>query len=350
MKRTLIALGVIAAAAAPLAAQANPKVYGRMNLSVENVDADTAASDVWRVHSNNSRFGVRGENELSPTLSAIYRIEWEVSGDGNGTDLAQRNRFVGLKSTDLGQLSLGRNDTFFKQAEGRVDLFNDLSVDMDNVVGAQAGPARANNVIEYTSPKIADALTANVQFLQYEGATITGSTEPDDGLADGISASLVYGSDMLNVALAVNKDVTSRFADSGGNGFKADGVRLAGTLNLKDIGLTLGALYQTIETSDVAADDTTEDGIVVSAALKLGESWTAKLLYGMSETENARNSNGTLKAANDRDVDRTLLNLGVDYSLAKNTKVFAFVSQQNRKSDAQDVDTDTYSIGLEHNF
>jgi predicted porin len=40
MKRTLIALAVTAAVAAPLAAQAAPKVYGKLNLSVEQYEKD----------------------------------------------------------------------------------------------------------------------------------------------------------------------------------------------------------------------------------------------------------------------------------------------------------------------
>jgi predicted porin len=363
MNRTLIALGVAATVALPVVAQAAPKVYGKLNLTVQNVDADVAppaaSADVWEVRSNASRFGVKGEDELTATLAAVYQIEWEVSGSGSAdsaADLAARNRFVGLKSNSFGTLKLGRIDTYLKQAEGKVDLFNDLAGDIDKVVGAQGGPARANNVIDYSSPKFLEAVTVNVQLIQSEGVAAVGqaAANADNDLGDAVSASVAYSTDALYVAVAANKDVWTRFADNtGGAGVKADAVRVATSYTFQDLGLTLGALYQTVETSDLptATADTEEEGWVVSAALKFADSWTAKLQHGESTLENAFTRNGgNTTLLNQGDVEIALSSAGLDYNFTKGTRAFGFYTLANRTDRPTDLDTTTYGLGIEHSF
>lgn len=384
MKRTLIALAVTAAVAAPLAAQAAPKVYGKLNLSVENIDDDTKASDRWEVVSNASRFGVKGEDELTATLSAVYQIEWEVSADGNsGTDLGQRNRFLGIKSQSLGTVKLGKYDTYLKLAQGEIDQFNDLNADLGKVL---TGENRVNNVIGYESPKFLDALTFNVMVVPGEESGNKSPTPPatpaakgavdDNGLVDYLSTSLVYSNEDLGLyaAVAYDQNVVSTFnavdyfgtapAYTAGvsNGTlkadKSDVVRLVASYTLKDLGLTLGGLYQTAERSDGATVATVanvtpeETGYVLSAALKLAEVWTAKAQYAASSTQF---SGTTLK-----DVDLTQTSLGVDYAFASKTKAFAYYSIRNASNSnnnpaatngkTTDYDLSFLGLGLEHKF
>ena len=366
MKRTLIALGIAATVALPVAAQAAPKVYGKLNLSVQNVDADTNAAvpdSFWEVRSNASRFGVKGEDELTATLSAVYQIEWEIAGSSNaaagaggvgtandsGLDLAARNRFVGIKSTDFGTIKLGRIDTYLKQAEGKVDQFGDLIGDIDNVLGAQGGTARANNVIDYSSPAIANAITLNLQLIQNENAADGEPVAADrgNGLADSISASVVYSSDALWAALAYNKDVTTAFSSNfdgvvlagSPSGLAADAIRLAASYNIKAIGLTLGGIYQTIKSDVNPASDIEQDGFVVSAALKFAEAWTAKAQYGQSTTE-----------LNSVDTDRSTASIGLDYNFTKNTKAYGYYTANNVEVGAISQDPKSFGIGLDHSF
>lgn len=394
MKRTLIALAIAASVAVPVAAQAAPKVYGKLNLSVQNVDADSnaaVADSFWEVRSNASRFGVKGEDELTATLSAVYQIEWEVAGSSSGTvgaggvgsandsslDLASRNRFVGIKSNDLGTIKLGRIDTYLKQAEGKVDLFNDLTGDFEAVLGAQGGPARANNVIDYSSPTIADLVTINVQLIQNEYAADGTPAAPapalagsqyGHGLADSISSSVVFSKDAFWAALAYNKDVTTNFSSNydgvvlGANssGVAADAIRLAATYNISSIGLTLGGLYQTAK-SDVGATaavpgwEVSQDGFVVSAALKFAEAWAAKLQYGQSTTDQKTTAAASVAT------DRTTASLGLDYNFTSKTRAFGFYTLNSVEkpglvaatatvaaTDTQDIKA--FGIGLEHNF
>lgn len=358
MKRSLIALGVAAAVALPVTAQAAPKVYGKLNLTVQNVEVDGVNTDVTEVRSNASRFGIKGEDELTATLSAIYQVEWEVSGSGaadSAADLAARNRFVGLKHQTFGSLKLGRHDTYLKLAEGKIDLFNDLAGDIEKAVGAQGGPARANNVVDIASPKFLGGVVAGVQLIQSEGVAAVGQTAPaDDNLGDALSASVTYNSDNAYLALAANKDVWTRFSDNtGGNGVKADALRLAGSYKFADLGLVLGAIAQTAETSDLGAGqkDSKEEGWVVSAALTFADSWVAKLQHGESSLENARTRAGNnVTLLGNGDVDIKVSSAGLDYNFTKSSRAFGFATVQNRSDRTTDIDTSTFGVGLEHNF
>ena len=50
-------------------------------------------------------------------------------------------------------LKAGKFDTPFKVSQGKIDQFGDLRGDINEIVG---GSERANNIIQYSSPKIAD--------------------------------------------------------------------------------------------------------------------------------------------------------------------------------------------------
>jgi predicted porin len=82
MKRHLLTLA-IAATLLPLAAQAAPRVYGQLNLSVDYTDSDLMApsADVWQLNSNSSRVGIKGAEKLNEEYTAVYKMEWAVNGD-----------------------------------------------------------------------------------------------------------------------------------------------------------------------------------------------------------------------------------------------------------------------------
>lgn len=380
MKRSLIALGVAAALALPVAAQAAPKVYGKINVTVEQIDDDTKYADRWELVSNASRIGVKGEDELTASLSAIYTIEWEISADGNAADMGQRNRFLGIKHTDFGTLKLGKYDTYLKLSQGEVDLFNDLNADMGKVI---AGENRVNNAIGYESPKIAGGLVLNLMAIPGEESPAASpapsrGSRDDNHLGDYFSASAVYTNEEagLYAALAYDKDVSANFnaVDSfgtapvfavgvTGNGAtlktdKTDILRLVVGYNLKDIGLTLNALVQQAERSEgntIAGNANkvpTEDSYLVSAAYKVGEAWTLKAQYVTSST--------SFDVPAIKDVDLTQTSLGADYNFSSKTKAFGYYSVRNQSNDNnaavaasgknKDFDVAFLGFGLEHKF
>ena len=118
MKHRLIAIAVNASLLAPTMAFADsPKVYGRIDVSVDNISVDSDAGENSasnaELNSHGSRLGVKGKKKLSDQLTAIYKAEWEVSVDGDGESLKQRSRYVGLQGA-FGTVTAGMIDTPLK--------------------------------------------------------------------------------------------------------------------------------------------------------------------------------------------------------------------------------------------
>jgi len=152
MKKQLLALAV--AAALPMGAQAGVTIYGHAHASFDYTDnGDDTRADV---SSNSSRLGFKGTEDLSDSLKVFWKMEWQVSlsGDGaRGRDLAQRNRYVGLKG-GWGSVLLGRNDTPTKKIGRKVDLFYSTQMGENRILTAADGlDARLDNVVQYDSPK-----------------------------------------------------------------------------------------------------------------------------------------------------------------------------------------------------
>jgi predicted porin len=87
-------------------------------------------------------------------------------------------------------------------------------------------------------------------------------------------------------------------------------------------------MYQESEKVDGTVD---ESGYFASAAYKI-DNITYKAQYGNNEND----TDGS---------DKTTLSLGADFKLAKNTKSFAFFTDNEDSSS-----TKTFGLGLEHKF
>ncbi|PCJ31587.1 MAG: hypothetical protein COA99_17080, partial [Moraxellaceae bacterium] len=223
MKRNLIALAVSAAIVMPGVAVAGmsmdaPTVYGLMDLSVdlESIDLDDAAlaedaASNWAVNSHSSRFGVKGHSELADGVKAFYKIEWQVSADGDGDTFKQRSRYAGIK-TDFGSLQLGKFDTPMKKSQGKFDLFNDHAADIKTVT---FGENKESDLIQYTTPKIAGMFTAKLALQPGEENEVTGGCTADaddatkckDGLTDGFSLSVAGSQGPIYGAIAYDSDI-----------------------------------------------------------------------------------------------------------------------------------------------
>ena len=85
MNKKLLALAIGAAVAAPVVAQAEgPTVYGKVNVSLDNIDTSVAgvSTEDWKLNSNASRLGVKGDYELDGGLKAVYLAEYDEFGVG----------------------------------------------------------------------------------------------------------------------------------------------------------------------------------------------------------------------------------------------------------------------------
>ncbi len=302
MKKQLISTLMFAGVALP--AFAEPKLYGKANVSFHNADeGDASATELV---SNASRIGVKGTYDVEGGLQAIYQAEFEVQFDDGEKDeetFSQRNIFIGLKG-DFGTVKAGKYDTPLKVAQKKVDLFNDLEGDIKNAITENDN--RANNTVSYHSPS----------FSGFQGNVAVISSEVD-GESDGVSASVTFEQNDLYVAAALDQNVEAEDVDV---------FRLVAQYNVANF--QFGALYESMD--PVAEDDV--DGIFGSVKYKM-DKLALKAQYGKSDI-NAEGGD--------------TLSIGADYKIAKPLKVFAYYTQHGADDDA--IDEDYLGVGVELKF
>ena len=336
MKKQLLALAIGSMVVAPSVALADkgPTVYGKVNVSYENQDNGT--EDEWSLESNSSRLGVKGELDLDiENVMAIYQAEFQVAiddGDNSGQTFSQRNIFGGFKHATLGTLKAGKFDTPFKASQGEIDQFGDLRGDINEIVG---GSERVSNIIQYSTPKLADAITLNLAMIPGEGDTDYGDRR--DGVSDGFSTSLVFDNGMIYASAGYDSEVETNLFDLGDNDTLVDALHVAAKVNIENF--ELGALYQQSENSDSAFDggDFKDSTYIVAGAVTL-DRWKLKAQYGMTDMD----------VSND---DLTLMAVGADYKLAKNSKMFGYFAKvEADTTTGLNTDDTTFGIGFEHKF
>ena len=347
MKVKLLPLAIGAAIAMPGVAMAETNFYGKINLAYGMSDVDPAygddSADRWELTSYDSRFGVKGAEDINDSLKAIYQIEWGVDIDGGSSDMSQRDRFVGLQG-GFGTFKAGRFDTPLKKAQGKIDQFGDTTGDIKYVF---AGENRVNNILQYSSPDMS-GFQANIAFMPGEEYD-SGQDDPKDGPADSFSASIAFSTDTLYVAVAQDIEVESdlRYGIATNysiedTGALMDITRLVGVFNMD--AFEFGAMYQTGEYSDTDVDgDVEQDGFLVSGAFKI-DAIKLKAQLGMTTiTDNDA----------DEEVDAELLALGADYKLSKQTNFYAHYTTLAFEGDwdgSEEQTSDKLDFGIIHKF
>ncbi|MAR32159.1 MAG: hypothetical protein CMK35_00665 [Porticoccaceae bacterium] len=310
------------------------KTYGKINISMVNDDQDE--NKHWQLDSNASRFGFAGKTEITDSLFAIYKAEFEMyADDGNKTSsttacvddsagdescrvdrdrltLSQRNIMLGIKG-NFGTIWAGKHDSPTKLALSKVDLFNDLQGDVKHTF---EGENRLSNLFAYTSPDL-NGLSATIAIVPGEGSDIDGNGSSDTGIADGMSYSVSYSGENLYLALAGDQDVD-----------KQDLLRLIGRYKIDS--MALGFMLQQNENDLTGLD---ESGYFLSASYQI-ENAILKAQYGRVEDDSTGNEEDTLS-------------VGADYKLSNKTKLFVFYTK-NEGSNEQDWNS--LGLGMEHKF
>ncbi|MEQ1272970.1 porin [Acinetobacter ursingii] len=380
MKKLLIAVAV--STLSMTAAQAAPTLYGKLNVTLDQVDnSDFAGNDVTALNSNASRIGVKGEEKLTDKVSVVYLAEWAISTDGSGsdTDLSMRNRFLGLKFNKIGTLKAGRYDTYFKTNAGNnQDIFNDHTIlDMTSVLH---GEERSNNAIGFETDKdlIVPGLQFNIMAQQGEDTTTdntaNGQEGKRDGFGDGISTSLTYENKDYGLAAAVagNFGVAGKYNAYGLSGIYSDAIRVTGSFDFAKAGLNglvLGALWQnaqptddsvviskttSVTTKDINGFDQTKTTKTSTSYKGLEEdAFTVTLAYTIPSTPwkikgEYIESNTSVDNRSDRKISQ--YGLGVDYNFNKQARFYGVLAQQKRDWLSDDDKKTVVGVGMEYNF
>ena len=159
MKKSLIALAVLAASGAAMA-QSSVTLYGVVDTGLTYSKGEESVYGMTHVGGNvNSRLGFRGVEDLGNGLKATFNLESGFSADDGTNYMGQdglaftRTSTVGLAG-NFGEVRLGRMLTSSYLAVSRYDAFGDTGIGASLAWnGGQTGyAARTQNAISYTSP------------------------------------------------------------------------------------------------------------------------------------------------------------------------------------------------------
>lgn len=324
MSKKLIAVAVAAGLALPMVsanavdiADKKLEVYGKLHLNFGSYDELNDANDNWRLTSNASRLGFKGQIKLDDGLIGTYQMESEIAVEDGATAFATRNTYVGLKG-GFGEVRIGRHDSPLKMAQGKFDQFGDTEGDLKHA-GDEDGENRNKNSITYLvkSGKIG----FNAQIIPGEGDGVTAG----DGPADTISVAVSYKDGPLYLALAQDS------YDSTATGTAEDSLtRLVATYKLNK--MQFGLLLQSgVEAPDTAAAK--EDWLGLSFNMNMSKNNKFKVQY-ISVEDSATSA-----------LEGTHLSVGIDHKLGKKGTVYAMYNTIEEENTATTKDNSSVSVG-----
>jgi len=346
MKKSLIALAVLAASGAAMA-QSSVTLFGVIDAGVGYIKADGAGHTTGLISGGNStsRLGFRGTEDLGGGLAASFWLEGQLSNDvgagasqTSGFDFARRST-VSL-SGNFGEVRLGRDfaatylntlafDAFGQRGLGQVET---VGVAAGGVTGLN-GTTRVSNGVAYFLPANLGGLYGNVQYAFGERssnqAPVAGfgsaTTAITDKTGNYLGGRIGYANGPLDVAASYG-----RFADAVRTvavGSYAEDYNLGNIGASYDFGVVKPMILVQSEKIDgrtagaAAVGDFKLNTYAIGATAPLG---AGVLRASVSRYDVKNSSNDANKFA-----------IGYVYNLSKRTAVYADVSRIANKGAAQ---------------
>ncbi|MCD6664699.1 MAG: porin [Hydrogenophaga sp.] len=204
MKKTLIALAALASTAA--FAQSSVTLYGVADAGIsKSTGSSTKLSSAGLMNNGNSRWGVRGTEDLGGGLKAGFNFEQGVNlQDGSlaqsGPGPFSRAAWMNL-SGGFGEIRLGRtlNPSFYAAAAWELTGAANYSV-VVNQFGAVLGGIRNSSQIAYTSPNMG-GFSATIGYVM-KGNDANSAVAGEQSKVD---LNAIYANGPLSVAFGYNK-------------------------------------------------------------------------------------------------------------------------------------------------
>lgn len=328
MKKSLIALAVLAASGAAMA-QSSVTLYGIADVWVGRTSAtdfDGAKTSKTAMESgglNGSRWGVKGSEDLGGGLKAVFKLEQGFKLD-TGTATAgtafSRQAYVGLEG-GFGAVSFGNTWTAMDDILGASNSGFDSALSASNNVLAVPAVYSSNpgNTIKYTSPSFG-GITAGFSHSLKEAGAIVGAGH--DGITD-FSLSYAAGPAAANFAYQIQKNPAAIGGD----------IKLTALNGSYDLGMAklLASYGQAKLDANKATDVQFGVDVPLSAALTLSAG------YAQSKDNAAAGSE-----------KRTGYGIAVGYALSKRTTTYAGFRQAKVK-DTSEKDS-VIAAGIRHTF
>ena len=366
MKKTLVALAVLGSFAGVASAATSVTLYGTVDAGYEGWSYGKDLSDLDNTFvqgggsESNSKFGIKGQEDLGNGLAAIFTLEGRFGADDG--DIASTDRFferestVGLKGS-FGEVKIGRAKSQMELALGGivpghrvadVDLYsvamtrhsNGLFYSYDNAGfsfgadvttkgGAAGNVDAAGNVIEgVNGSKI--GYGARLGYAGQVGGNVTllaRAAYQNDGTTTVVAGDAVKNQEWGGLLAAVvpyaNNALPVGVAYAQGKGAASD---------LVDAKFGLGR---------IATKKARTLSAVIASTIGSNDSVYVKYQQRKGTTAGATDYNGNVWAA------------GYSHDLSKRTSVYADVAYATIKNTGGPANKGTatgYSVGLAHNF
>lgn len=216
MKKTLIALAVLAASGAAMA-QSSVTLYGVADAGVTYLNGKDNWSGVTSGNNLTSRLGFRGTEDLGGGLKANFVLEGGFnldtgdgkSGGASGTGFEfKRRSTVGLAGS-FGEVRLGRELTAAFNATARYDVFGSVGLGYSRLwADGAVADANANATAVTTNLRISNALTyVSPDFSGFKVGVNYGFGETTNGNSDSsyMGAGLMYDNGPLSLGLGLER-------------------------------------------------------------------------------------------------------------------------------------------------
>jgi predicted porin len=334
MKKSLIALAVLAASGAAMA-QSSVQIYGDIDMGLVKskttngagvVTADKVGIDQGLISGGN--IGFKGTEDLGGGLKAIFKVETNFSPDVPGpTSLGDKYAYVGLAG-GFGEVQLGTvggaYDDYYANSHSSLD--SDFASPNLNVFRSTVFSGSYNNGVKYVTPT----------FGGFSGAVAYGFGEnksPTQSADSVYSIGGQYENGPVYVAAAFGAD-TDKSVDGKDTFYVVNGSYDLGVAKLKAT-YAAGKYKQPGFEAKYGEYELAVD-VPVTAALSLSAG------YASSQDK----LNGV------KDDKRSGYNFTAFYTLSKRTMAYAGYSQSTQKTAAGvKFQKDTlYAVGVQHKF
>ncbi|MCD2512896.1 porin [Comamonas endophytica] len=323
MKKSLIALAVLAASGAAMA-QSSVTLFGIVDVGVGYVNnATPAGGNKWGLGTSGnatSRIGFRGVEDLGGGLKAGFWLEGEVFGDdGNAGGLNfKRRSTVGLEG-NFGEVRLGRDQVAGYNKTSSYDLFGQTGIgqfsawrnwDGIGFPGSASGDEngiRANNLISYYTPNFSGFKAG----ISYGFDEVNGESNAGRYAGGNVS----YDNGPISVALSYDRLETNHAARGLGD---RDNVTLGASYNF-GVAKIIGIAQRTEYSYDSGAfGDRRYNNYALGVAAPVGGAGEVKLQYARYDQK-----------ATGGEADQ--LSLGYVHNLSKRTAVYGTVAYLKNK-------------------
>ncbi|MET1113382.1 MAG: porin [Comamonas sp.] len=317
MKKSLIALAVLAASGAAMA-QSSVSLFGIIDAGVGYVDNATPAGGnkygVGTSGNATSRIGFRGVEDLGGGLKAGFWLEGEVfADDGNAGGLNfKRRSTVGLEG-NFGEVRIGRDLTAGYNKTSSYDLFGQTGIgqfsawrnwDGTSTVNGDENAIRSNNLVSYYTPN----------FGGVKGGISYGFDETVGSKAGRyVGGNVSYDNGPISVALSYDRlDVVT----AGTQGDR-DALTLAGSYNF-GVAKLIGIAQRQEYSYDRGIADGKYNNYALGVSAPVGGAGEVKLQYARYDQK-----------ATGGEADQ--LSLGYVHNLSKRTAVYGTVAYLKNK-------------------